>query len=60
MSNVVTGFFGMVAVGPLSRAAQVADIKWPLAGFIRAHLWLATFGVLLVAVAYLLGAGSRV
>jgi len=33
---------------------KVADIKWPFAGFIRAHLWLATFGVLLVRVAYLL------
>ena len=53
---LVAGFFGMVALGGIYHVLpKVADIKWPFAGFIRAHLWLATFGVLLIAGAYLLG-----
>ena len=53
---LVAGFFGMVALGGIYHVLpKVADIKWPFAGFIRAHLWLATFGVLFIAGAYLLG-----
>ena len=53
---LVAGFFGMVALGGIYHVLpKVADIKWPFAGFVRAHFWLATFGVLLIAVAYLLG-----
>ena len=53
---LVAGFFGMVALGGIYHVLpKVADIKWPFAGFIRAHLWLATFGVLLIAGACLLG-----
>lgn len=53
---LLAGFFGMVALGGVYHVLpKVTDIKWPFAGFVRAHLWLATFGVLLIAVAYLLG-----
>jgi cytochrome c oxidase cbb3-type subunit 1 len=53
---LVAGFFGMVALGGIYHVLpKVADVKWPFAGFVRAHLWLATFGVLLISVAYLLG-----
>jgi len=53
---LVAGFFGMVALGGIYHVLpKVADIKWPFAGFVRAHFWLATLGVLLIAGAYVLG-----
>ena len=53
---LVPGFFGMVALGAIYHVLpKIADIKWPFAGFIRAHFWLATLGVLFIAGACLVG-----
>jgi len=53
---LVAGFFGMAALGGIYHVLpKVADIKWPFAGFVRAHMWLSTLGVLLIAAAYLVG-----
>ena len=46
----------MVALGGIYHVLpKIADIKWPFAGFIRAHFWLATLGVLFIAGACLVG-----
>lgn len=53
---LVAGFFGMVALGVAYHVLpKVTDIQWPFAGFVKAHLWLATFGMLLIGGSYVLG-----
>jgi cytochrome c oxidase cbb3-type subunit 1 len=53
---LVAGFFCMVAMGGIYHVLpRVVAAKWPFPSLIRAHLWLATLGVLLIAGAYLIG-----
>jgi cytochrome c oxidase cbb3-type subunit 1 len=53
---LVVGFFGLVALGGIYHVLpKVADIQWPFAGLVRAHLWAATFGALIVTAAYVIG-----
>lgn len=53
---LVQGFFAMVALGGIYHVfPRVTDLKWPLAGLVRAHLWLALAGVLLIALPYGVG-----
>ena len=53
---LVAGFFGLFALGGIYHVLpKVTDIEWPKAGFIRAHLGLATLGVVLIGGAYVFG-----
>ncbi len=53
---LVAGFFGMIALGGIYHVLpKVADIEWPCAKSVKAHLWLATIGVLLIGGAYAIG-----
>lgn len=53
---LVQGFFALVTLGGIYHVLpRVTDIKWPFAGFVRLHFWLAITGVLLIAVPFLIG-----
>mgnify|MGYP003336201828 CR=1 FL=1 len=53
---LVPGFFCLIALGGIYHILpKVADVPWPVAKFIRAHLWLASIGAVIVTVAYALG-----
>ena len=53
---LIAGFFGMIALGGIYHVLpKVTDIQWPFAGFVKAHLWLATLGVLLIGGACVIG-----
>jgi cbb3-type cytochrome oxidase subunit 1 len=53
---LVAGFFCLLALGGIYHVLpKVADIQWPFARFVRAHLWLATLGALIITVAYAVG-----
>lgn len=57
---LVLGFFVLAALGGIYHVLpKVADIQWPFAGFVRAHLWLATIGVLLMAGSFLCGGWAQ-
>lgn len=53
---LVQGFFALVALGGIYHVLpKVTGFKWPFAGLVRWHFWLALGGVLLIAVPYLVG-----
>jgi cytochrome c oxidase cbb3-type subunit 1 len=57
---LVQGFFGLIALGGVYHVLpKVADLKLPIQGFVRTHLWLALAGVLLIAVPFLSGGWSQ-
>jgi len=53
---LLLGFFCLVALGGIYHVLpRVADIKWPFAGLVRLHFWLALAGVLFIVAPGIIG-----
>lgn len=59
-AQLLAGFFGMAALGGIYHVVpKITDVKWPFAGFVRAHMWLAALGVLLIAGSFIVGGWAQ-